>query len=240
MMPPPILRWIERNPARRSGVRDPLLRLSEPAFPGRGGEGPRRVHRSRTPARLSSCLNNFPRAACILYSPRKFLGVPDSGVLVSDARPEPSAAQLIEPPRGVVEFARSRCPLRRRSFDLTGQPDNWFDLFQRVESEFPVGPYRASDLSKTLLGRASTTKTIAAQRRANYWKLSNLLGDFALFPELPAGRGSFGLSGARAPDARDRILRRLHAQRIYAPVHWRIDDVVPPRSSTPATSWRTA
>jgi hypothetical protein len=170
------------------------------------------------------CPQQFPESLGILYSPRKFLGVPDSGVLVSDAETGLESMKL-EPPPDAWWRAALKVSLNRREFDLTGQPDNWFVQFQQVERDFPVGPFRASDLSRTLL-LSMDYAAMRARRRANYARLLELAERHAVFPVL--GPDVVPLGFPIRVEKRDELLSRLHAAKIYAPVHWRIEGTAPP------------
>ena len=170
----------------------------------------------------------FPESLGILYSPRKFLGVPDSGILVARGETGVESIKLQPPPlnwwREAVEVN-----VKRREFDLIGQPsggNNWFAQFQRVESEFPVGLFRASDLSRAILSSVDYD-AIRTRRRANYAKLLELAGRQAVFPVLPPEIVPLGFPLRARGGLRDRILRQLHAARIFAPVHWPIQSIVP-------------
>ena len=165
----------------------------------------------------------FPESAGIIYSPRKFLGVPDAGVLVA---PEQIVMHEPAPPpekwwERAVEVSRMR-----REFDSTGRPSDWFARFQRVEAEYPVGLYGASDLSRNILDRFDYAAA-AERRRKNYSTLLQLAGGYAMFPELPSRIVPLGFPVRISPDIRELVLRRLHSLKVYAPVHWRIDDLVP-------------
>ncbi len=168
----------------------------------------------------------FPESTCILYSPRKFLGVPDAGVMVSEGETGTESAELTAPPlewwRSAVEMS-----LGRRDFDLTGQPNNWFAQFQNVESEFPIGLFRASDLSRMLLS-AVDYAAIRARRRANYAELLELLGEYAVFPELGPDVVPLGFPVRVNPGIRDYVLRHLHSVKIYSPMHWPVAGFLPP------------
>lgn len=170
----------------------------------------------------------FPQSLCILYSPRKFLGVPDSGILVAQGETGVESIKLEAPPlewwREAVEVS-----LKRREFDLAGQVsggNNWFAQFQRVESEFPVGLFGASDLSRATLSNVDYS-AIRTRRRANYAKLLELTGQQAIFPELGAEVVPLGFPVQAGAGIRDQTLRKLHAARIFAPVHWPIEGIVP-------------
>jgi hypothetical protein len=168
----------------------------------------------------------FPQSAGMVYSPRKFLGVPDSGILVCPSHTRIKSVELSEPP---MEWWKSAVTttLQRSEFDLTGQPGDWYALFQRVEAEFPVGPYRASDLSRTIVSTGVDYTAIRNRRRENYARLLELLGDWAMLPNLDQNVVPLGFPVRLKPQMRDGVLRHLHAQRIYAPVHWPIGGIVP-------------
>lgn len=167
----------------------------------------------------------FRESACILYSPRKFLGVPDSGIMVSETEIGAELAPMQEPPPAWWNSALAMT-MQRRDFDLSGRPTDWYRLFQLVESTFPLGPYRASDLSLSLIS-AADYDSIRTIRRANYERLLETAGEYALFPDLEPDVAPLGFPVRVNPEIRDRVLKQLHAARIYAPVHWPIEGIVP-------------
>jgi hypothetical protein len=167
----------------------------------------------------------FRESTCVLYSPRKFLGVPDSGVMVSTGETGAESVPLDEPPLAWWRQAVAMS-LARRDFDLTGGPNDWFARFQRVESEFPIGLYRASDLSRMLVA-AVDYEAIRTRRRASYGRLLDGVGRHALFPELGPEVVPLGFPVRVEAGIRDSVLRRLHAAKVYAAMHWPIDGIVP-------------
>ncbi len=172
----------------------------------------------------------FEESLCALYSPRKFLGVPDGGVMASKGATGTESLTL-EPPPGGWWSSGLAMMLQRRDFDLTGQPSDWYSLFQRVESNFPLGLFRSSDLSRAILTCGVDYATIRTRRRANYQALLDRLGEYALFSEMPEQVVPLGFPVRIEAAARDGVLRLLHAKRVYAPVHWRTDGVAPSLSS---------
>jgi hypothetical protein len=168
----------------------------------------------------------FSESTCILYSPRKFFGVPDSGIVASAGPTGIEAAALEEPPTHWWKLAVATVQ-KRRDFDLTGGTNTWFSLFQRVESEFPLGSYAASGLSKMLVCCGTNYDIIRARRRENYRRLLDKLGDYALYPELPADAVPIGFPLRVDARVRDVVLQTLYEKKIYPPVHWRIDGIVP-------------
>jgi len=172
------------------------------------------------------CLGKqFPASRCILYSLRKFLGVPDGAVVVPDRALDLESPALGEPPQSWWRSAVTMT-MKRREFDLTGEPNDWYALFRRVEAEYPVGLYRASELSRMLIASADTD-AIRIRRCENYSRLLERIGRFALFPKLDPGVVPMGFPACVDPAIRDQVLRKLHSTRVYAPAHWPLAGVVP-------------
>ena len=169
----------------------------------------------------------FFGSTCILYSPRKFLGIPDGAVMVSVRATGTAGAPLTEPPRDWWKLAVAMS-LKRREQDLTGIPNDWFSLFRKVECHMPVGSYRASDLSLMLLLQGINYATIRARRRANYTRLLEQLPAHALFPKLEENIVPLGFPVHVSRPIRDGVLLQLHQQKIFAPQHWPIEQLVPP------------
>jgi hypothetical protein len=160
----------------------------------------------------------------LVYSPRKFVGVPDGGLLVqTGARPLPDALLAPAPPawwRGALVAVESR-----RDFDRGGAARDWFPAFQAAEREAPSGAYAASALSRSLLTTAVDWSAVAARRRANWAVLAAALGDVAVFPVLTAGVAPLGFP--IRVSRRDQVREALFAREIYPPVHWPLAGVVP-------------
>jgi len=159
-----------------------------------------------------------------LFSPRKFLGVPDGGILVASADGDMGGLDLVDPPAEWWDHALS-ASLQRREFDADGQSRDWFALYQQSESESPVGRYGMSELTRGLLERGGDRAEAAGRRRSNYQCLLDELGDMALFPVLPDSVVPLGFPVSVAD--RDRIRKELFAQDVYPPVHWDIGGCVP-------------
>ena len=115
----------------------------------------------------------------------------------------------------------------RREFDLLGGESQWFHLFRQVEEKFPLGPYRSSDLARVLIETGTDYQFIKRTRRENYLALLETLKEFALFPELDAETVPLGFPVCVDDRRRDKVLEILYGQRIYPPVHWRIEGIVP-------------
>ena len=160
----------------------------------------------------------------VLYSPRKFLGIPDGGILAASNDLDSRSLALTDPPAEWWMKAFSASMLRRE-FDLCGGGRQWFRLFQEAEAEGPVRPYAMSRLSDTLLRHYFDYAGIARRRVTNYRHLLEMLATVALFPYLPEGVVPLGFP-IRIKD-RDRVRHALFDHAIYPPVHWDIEALVP-------------
>lgn len=160
----------------------------------------------------------------VLFSPRKFLGVPDGGILVLNQSVDFHDIQLTSPP---MEWWLKTfyAGVLRREFDTYGGDRRWFKLFQQAEFTDPVGYYTMSELSKALLTHSFDYSTIAQRRIENYKLLSEILADIALFPDLAANIVPLGFP-IRVQN-RDRLRQVLFDHNVYPPVHWPIQDIVP-------------
>lgn len=168
----------------------------------------------------------YPESSCIVYSPRKFLGVPDGGLMASLRGHSFDLGILESPP---AEWWKSALVVAqmRREFDLLGRESRWFPLFRQVEENFPLGPYRSSDLTKVLMETGTDYPFIKRTRRQNYLALLERLKQYALLPELDGETVPLGFPVCVDARLRDKVLEILYGQRIYAPVHWRIEGIVP-------------
>jgi hypothetical protein len=163
-----------------------------------------------------------------LHSPRKLMGIPEGGLLV--AHSARARALPLPPPALPADPARSAAralPLRLRR-DHPVDNALWHPLHQRAEA-MGDNADRAIDRSALdLLARIDPAPMIAA-RRANAARLLLRLPKAArpLLDLAAPAFAPFGLPVLVAPDRRDAILVRLHAQGIFPAVHWR-DILSPP------------
>lgn len=160
----------------------------------------------------------------VLFSPRKFLGVPEGGILLVNHE-IPTATISLESPQAEWWLKAFSAAVLRREFDRNGGDRRWFKLFQEAEVESPVGPYAMSEFSRMLLQCNFDYAMIAEKRVRNYEQLARELGEFALFPALPVGVVPLGFP-IRIKE-RDRVRQVLFDNWIYPPVHWPIQGVVP-------------
>ena len=160
----------------------------------------------------------------LVFSPRKFLGVPDGAILVSRGRGD-VAQWKTEPVPSTWWGQALRASLLRRDFDRGASSREWFELFRECESNAPVGPYRMSELSALLLTTACDPGMIGALRRLNYRVLLGELSDYAIFTELPDSVIPLGFP--LRIENRAAVQHRLYAERIYPAVHWALAETVP-------------
>ena len=160
----------------------------------------------------------------LLFSPRKFLGVPDGGIVSLNCEVEFHGIDLESPPADWWLNAFEATVLRRE-FDLHGGSRRWFGLFQEADAEGPIGRYAMSELSKKLLMHSFDYSTVAQKRIDNYQVLADKLGEFAVFPNLSTGVVPLGCP-IRLKN-RDHCKQILFDHEIYPPVHWPIQGIVP-------------
>lgn len=159
-----------------------------------------------------------------IFSPRKFFGVPDGGILRSHCDTPVSALALSPAPAGWAGIALQAAELRSH-FDRTGEDGHWFEQFRRVEETAPIGSFEASPITQQLLAAGVDAQAISQRRRENFTVLLNALRPLALFKTLPDGVVPLGFP-IRVKN-RDALQRALVEQQIYCPIHWRLGDWVP-------------
>lgn len=159
-----------------------------------------------------------------VFSPRKFLGVPDGGILYTKNKGELSTNYLTPPDEQAVANLLQAVILRRE-FDIYGENRDWYEFFKKGESFLKPSYSSMSDLSRTLLKFGFNYETIRNQRRKNYLDLAMKLSHLALFPSLPEDVVPLGFPIV-LPN-RDDIRIRLYEFDIYPPIHWDISKAVP-------------
>ncbi|MEX0775224.1 MAG: hypothetical protein WD042_05865 [Phycisphaeraceae bacterium] len=154
------------------------------------------------------------------YSPRKFVGVPDGGVLMIRIGMQIPIDQL-EPPPTEWWLKALSVTVGRRDFDRAGGGERrWFRMHQELERSGPIEAYQMSDLSRCLLERGIDFASVVQRRCANYQVLLRRLRPLAVFPDLPLG------FPVRLRN-RDAARQRLFDHAIYPPVHRPIAGLVP-------------
>jgi len=171
----------------------------------------------------------------LLASPRKFVGVPDGGLLVPvgdapwfegdvDLAPWPAAARA-------REAGAARAAFDARGGD--GEERDWYAAFVEAERAAPDEP-RAVDAATPDRLRRVDWAAVARRRRDNHavlaraFERANDLRAQLLHPDLGADAvplGAFCVFDGE--EARDAARAALYAASIYAPLHWSLDGVVP-------------
>ena len=162
----------------------------------------------------------------VVFSPRKFVGVPDGGVLLAQGDAQLTANSLPPVPSEWWIDALT-ASIRRAEFDWgTGDEErSWFKIFQKIEPTGPLAPTAMSELTAYILKHVINWDEVSHRRRENYRQLANALVEFALFPQLPSGIVPLGFPVRLAN--RDDVRSVFFSQQIYPSIHWPISGVVP-------------
>lgn len=149
-----------------------------------------------------------------LYSPRKLLGVADGGLLVA-----PDATSDLPKPPAHPDAATLWAAPDLRADDPLGRANaQWHAANQAKEATMVVGAEAMSDRSLSILSQTSAA-SLVAPRLANWRALHARLNAWSALPAEPAAPPLgyvLRLEAAR----RDRLLGALHAEQIFAAVHW--------------------
>jgi hypothetical protein len=164
----------------------------------------------------------------MVFSARKFIGTPDGAVFVGSQELIDRASMLKTPPREWWAKALEMT-LLRRDFDQGQNVEDWFPLFRQVETSYPVGPFRASDVAVAVMESCTDYSIVAKARRRNFLALLSRLEDFALYKTLPEDCVPLGFPVVVPADRRAAVLEHLYAGEIYPPIHWNLNDLVEPR-----------
>jgi hypothetical protein len=160
----------------------------------------------------------------VVFSPRKFVGVPDGGCMIM-RHPLPDLPPQF-PPASTAWWRKSLSAVTlRREFDAGSHDRAWFPTFQHAEGQVPIEPQSMSELSYRLLSRGINYTSIASRRRDNYKLLLEHIGEVAIFPELLQGVVPLGFPVQIR--RRDAIRDALFKEQIFPPVHWPLDGCVP-------------
>jgi hypothetical protein len=160
----------------------------------------------------------------VIASPRKFVGVPEGGILLAQHGASlPSEKLSPAPPQW--RLGSLKASQLRAEFDRHGGDRKWFELFRATDPNGPTEPCPMSELSSLLLDHAVDYQGIAADRRRNFSRLAVALPGFALFREISDDAVPLGFP-VRLRE-RDRVRQGLFDHEIFPPVHWPIEGVVP-------------
>ena len=156
-------------------------------------------------------------AEFVVFSPRKFVGVPDGGCLVMNRSSPVISSELPKAPEAWWQESLLAITLRQ-NFDRGDNNRSWFARYQAAEKLAPAKAYAMSEMTHRLLTHGIDFDAIATRRRDNFRALLKYLADVAIFQDLPDGVVPLGFP-IRVRQ-RDAIRQSLFERNIYPPVHW--------------------
>jgi hypothetical protein len=149
-----------------------------------------------------------------LYSPRKLLGVADGGLLVAPREGEP-VFQPTERPNAPALWAAPRL----RAQDPLGRNNAaWHAANQAKEAAMAVTGQAITGKSRAILA-TTPLAALAAPRLRNWRALDARLRPWAALP-ADLLTPPLGYVLRLEPERRDALLAGLHAEGIFAAVHW--------------------
>ncbi|WP_019646420.1 DegT/DnrJ/EryC1/StrS family aminotransferase [Novispirillum itersonii] len=151
-----------------------------------------------------------------LFSPRKVIGVADGGILVAKHSKCPPP-QPTDNPRDAD--ALWRAPLLRYEDEMQENSSIWHPDNQAKETAMTVDRTKMTRLTMAALALLEP-ESIAKKRRRNFAILKENIGEFLLPQSRSTKETPFCFPIRLPPDQRDRVLRHLHADKIFAAVHW--------------------
>ena len=160
-----------------------------------------------------------------LFSPRKWIGVPDGGIL-RFPESNPINGISLETHTAAWWLKALQATILRREFDDGLPTREWFKLFREAEDTAPTGPYAMSQLTKAIIEYSVDYSFVAKRRRDNYCKLLEKLADYAVFVQIDPDVVPLGFPVRVAK--RNAIRQALFDHQIYPPVHWLIEGIIPP------------
>ena len=166
----------------------------------------------------------------VLYSPRKLLGVADGGLLVAPV----GQTTLPRPDTSSDSDALWRAQQLRHDDPLGRNNAVWHVANQGKEAAMAVTSEVMTERSLSVLSRTSLS-SLVGPRLANWRLLDRALHRWSALPADPTGP-PLGYVLRLEPDARDAVLKGLHAERIFAAVHW--PEIAAPAGDFPReTQW---
>ena len=158
-----------------------------------------------------------PWASWLLYSPRKLLGVPDGGILITQDR-----SMFPEPSWGSGDAAVAIPELMR--FEDRNEIDNstWHAAFRCREARFSAELRPMSHLTAALLRRIPLRLLVEARQR-NYRFLAEQLSSYQAWQKPVEGVAPFGLPIITENAAG--LSAALAAERLFCSRHWASEDL---------------
>jgi hypothetical protein len=160
----------------------------------------------------------------VIFSFRKWVGVPD-GAILRVPEGSPLRKLVLDIPSTHWWLKAFQTTVLRREFDDGVPTRKWLKLFRETEDTGPIGPYVMSHLSRAIV-EASVDYSMTTNRRIkNYKTLLCRLEAYSLFPHIDPDVVPLGFPVRVAN--RDVVRQVLFDHKIYPPVHWPIERVVP-------------
>lgn len=156
----------------------------------------------------------------VLWSPRKYAGLADGGVLQSTRLPLP-VETLAAIDESWWRDAYEACE-RRATFDAGG-PRDFLAVHQQAEAAHPLEPTRMSEHSASRLGRVDW-QGIASRRLENHARLDERLQHLRALPDPADGCVPYGYTVRLAN--RDEVRAHLFRADIFPSVLWPADSPV--------------
>jgi dTDP-4-amino-4,6-dideoxygalactose transaminase len=145
----------------------------------------------------------------VIYSPRKMFGVPDGGIIQGKL----SEINFLELNSDrYIEASLSRF---EDYYELNN--DEWYSKYKAYEDLMPVGNYKMSRISLSILSSLNMKKIIE-KRILNYKHLYKELNGCSLLEEANENFVPFGF--IIKTQERNRLLKHLHNNKIFASTHW--------------------
>ena len=160
----------------------------------------------------------------VLFSLRKWVGVPDGGILRFDESNVHFDISLATP-TAAWWLNALQANILRREFDNGLPTREWFKNFKETEDLAPTGPYAMSQLAQTILEYSIDYSYIAQKRIDNYRALLEKLTAYAVFPRIEPDVVPLGFPVRVAN--RDSVRQALFDHQIYPAVHWILDGIIP-------------
>ncbi|MBS1189578.1 MAG: hypothetical protein H6R10_1370 [Rhodocyclaceae bacterium] len=151
-----------------------------------------------------------------LFSPRKVVGVADGGILVS-MRPDKGVPLPDETAKRPNDLWLA--PILRFEDETHIQGPIWHAANQAKEAAMGVSRLAMTRLSRQLLALMSPLD-MANRRIANFSTLEEHIGRWLLPLHRRESDVPFAFPVRLSSDIRNVVLKRLHAEEIYAAVHW--------------------
>lgn len=149
----------------------------------------------------------------ILYSPRKLLGVPDGGIVVSPYTKLPK--RITE--KAILNANFIDPSLLRYEDEKEVNNVIWYKTYVKTEKAIRVSATKMSNISRYILANANP-KLMANKRKQNYAALMKQLEEIALLPKDDKGFIPSGFP-IRIKD-RKKVAAFLHKNDIFAAHHW--------------------